>query len=72
MKTNSVFSSLKDTFVTSSDSNCLKMETGNEDLLPEDDVWNTYSFDEQCKFAHGGFYKRYNGRYQGNPYKSKH
>ena len=58
-------------FLSSSDSNCLKIEESNEDLLSEDDIWNTFSFDEQCKFAHGGFYKRYNGRYQGNRYKLK-
>ena len=58
-------------FLSSSDSNCLKIEKSNEDLLSEDDIWNTFSFDEQCKFAHGGFYKRYNGRYQGNPYELK-
>ena len=55
-----------DVFLSSNDANCLRTEESNENLIPDDDDWSTFSFDEQCKFAYGASYKRYNGRYQGN------
>ena len=55
-----------DVFLTSNDANCLRTEESNENLIPDDNDWSTFSFDEQCKFAYGKDYKRYNGRYQGN------
>ena len=33
----------------------------------QDEIWNTFSFDDQCKFAYGRYYTKYNGRYRGKP-----
>ena len=57
----------KDTFLASSEANCLKIDNSTVDFMLQDEIWNTFSFDDQCKFAYGRYYTKYNGRYRGKP-----
>ena len=50
----------------SNQGDCLKSVDNGEDMMPQDyDYINPLSFTDQCKFAFGGDYTKYNGRYQG-------
>ena len=60
------FDFFKATFLESTQGSCLKNESIAEDMMPEDGSVEFLSFDDQCKYAFGEDYKKYNGRYQGN------
>lgn len=56
---------LKDTFLRSSQGDCLKNEGNGVDMMPVDNSINPLSYDEQCEFAYGNGFTKYNGQYQG-------
>ena len=52
-------------FLRSEQGRCLQNEGTEDDMMPDDNSVDTPSFDDQCKFAYGRDYTKYNGRYQG-------
>ena len=52
-------------FLRSEQGRCLQNEETDDDMMPHDNSVDTPSFDDQCKFAYGRDYTKYNGRYQG-------
>lgn len=51
--------------MSSNQGDCLKSEGNGVDMMPEVDSITPLSYDEQCKFAYGEDYAKYNGQYQG-------
>ena len=54
-----------DTFLSSSQGDCLKIDGNGVDMIPEINSITPLSFNEQCKFAYGNDYTKYNGQYHG-------
>ena len=52
-------------FLRSEQGRCLQNQGTGDDMMPDDNSVDTPSFDDQCKFAYGRDYTKYNGRYQG-------
>ena len=40
-------------------------------MMPDDNSVDSPSFDDQCKYAYGRDYTKYNGRYQGTTLKNR-
>ena len=52
-------------FLRSEQGRCLQNEGTDADMMPDDNSVYSPSFDDQCKYAYGRDYTKYNGRYQG-------
>ena len=52
-------------FLRSEQGRCLQNEGMDDDMMPDDNSVDSPSFDDQCKYAYGRDYTKYNGRYQG-------